>query len=303
MDRVPGVTDWMHPEIAEWQARGRRVRATGPTLGEVEVFVVDAPARTTEDLEPLVVVHGFPTSSFDFAHLLDAMSERRRVVLVDLPGFGLSDKPDMPYKVAGSADAVASVAAQLGLDRVALLSHDMGDTVVGELLARQLDGDWDVEVTRRVVTNGSIYIEMAHLTDGQLLLLSLPDERAEAGPGPDLLAASLVATLAPAHSDVDMSAHAELQCHLAGDRLLPRIIRYIEERRANESRFTGAIETHPSELHVVWGPEDPIAVAAMAERLHAARPDATLTWIDGAGHYPQLEDPAAYLAALDAAIG
>ncbi|UDY36403.1 alpha/beta fold hydrolase [Dermatobacter hominis] len=297
------MTTWMHPEIGDWEARGRRVAASGPTLGDVDVFVVDAPARTSEELEPLVVVHGFPTSSFDFAHLVDQLSDRRRVVLVDLPGFGLSDKPDAPYRVAGSADAVASVCDQLGLRRFALLSHDMGDTVVGELLARQLDGDWDVDVTRRVVTNGSIYIEMAHLTDGQLMLLSMPDERAARGPGPELLAASLVATLAPAHADVDMSAHAELQCHLGGDRLLPRIIRYIEERRADEARFTGAIEAHPSDLHVVWGPEDPIAVAAMADRLVAARPDATLTWIEGAGHYPQLEEPRSYLEALRAAIG
>jgi pimeloyl-ACP methyl ester carboxylesterase len=293
----------MHPEIADWEARGQRLRASGPTLGEADVFVVDVAARSGEELEPLVVVHGFPTSSFDFAHLVDEMSERRRVVLVDLPGFGLSDKPDRPYQVAGSADAIASVVDQLGLGAVALLSHDMGDTVVGELLARQLDGDWAVEVTRRVVTNGSIYIEMAHLTDGQLLLLSMPDERAERGPGPELLAASLVATLAPEHAALDMGAHAELQCFQGGDTLLPRIIRYIEERRANESRFTGAIETHPSPLHIVWGPLDPIAVPAMADRLHEARPDATLAWIDGAGHYPQIEAPAAYLTALSAALG
>jgi pimeloyl-ACP methyl ester carboxylesterase len=292
----------MHPEIADWEARGRRLRASGPALAETEVFVVDAPARADE-LEPLVVVHGFPTSSFDFAHLLEELSARRRVVLVDLPGFGLSDKPDVAYTVAASADAVASAVDQLGLDSFALLSHDMGDTVVGELLARQIAGEWDVEVTRRVVTNGSIYIQMAQLTDGQLLLLSLPDERAAQGPGPELLAASLVATLAPAHADVDMGAHAELQCWQGGDALLARTIRYIEERRANESRFTGAIEAHPADLHIVWGPLDPIAVAPMAERLLAARPDATLTWIDGAGHYPQVEEPAAYLAALDAALG
>jgi pimeloyl-ACP methyl ester carboxylesterase len=296
------VSTWNHPEIEAWEARGRRMTATGPTLGELDVFVVDVPAGSDDEREPLVVVHGFPTSSFDFAHLVDRLAERRRVVLVDLPGYGLSDKPDRPYTIAGAADAVASVLDRLGIRRFALLSHDMGDTVVGELLARQLDGDWDVDVTRRVVTNGSIYIAMAQLTQGQLMLLDLPDALAEAGPGPELLAASLVATLAPAHSDVDMAAHAELQCHRDGDRLLPRLIRYIEERRANESRFTGAIEAHPSDLHVVWGPEDPIAVGAMADRLHAARPDSTLTWVDGAGHYPQIEEPEAYLAALDAAL-
>ncbi len=46
----------------------------------------------------------------------------------------------------------------LGVDRLGLLTHDVGDTVGGELLARQLEGAWDVEITDRTVTNGSIYM-------------------------------------------------------------------------------------------------------------------------------------------------
>jgi pimeloyl-ACP methyl ester carboxylesterase len=287
-----------HAELDDWAARGRHHDLLGH-----RVFAVDAPA-VSDELEPLLVVHGFPTSSFDHAHLLDPMRRRRRVVLIDLLGYGLSAKPDVHYTMSLQADLVVALTAALGLGRLALLTHDMGDTVGGELLARQTEGTWPVEVTRRVVTNGSIYIDMANLTDGQQLLLSLPDERLEWG-GPDraAVAASLVATLAPAASGTDMGAPAELVHHDGGAALLPRLIRYIEERRANESRFTGAIESHPSPLHVVWGPLDPIAVAAMADQLVARRPDATLTWIDGAGHYPGVESPDAYLAALEAALG
>lgn len=294
--------NWKHPGLAAWEARGERVPVGGPDLADQDVFVVDVAATGDVQEEPLLVVHGFPTSSYDWSHLVDCMARHRRVVLVDLPGFGLSDKPDARYRIASHADALIAVVDHLGLGRLAMLSHDMGDTVGGELLARQLEGRWDVEVTRRVVTNGSIYIGMAQLTAGQLMLLELPDERAEHGPGPELLAASLVATLAEGNSDVDMSAHAELVCHAGGDALLPRTIRYIEERRTDERRFTGAIEVHPSPLHVVWGPQDPIAVAPMAELLCATRTDATLTWIEGAGHYPQIESPDRYLAALDAAL-
>ena len=155
------------------------------------------------------------------------------------------------------------------------------------------------------MTNGSIYIEMARLTDGQQLLLSLPDEilPEQAGADPVALGTVLAATLAEKNHGMDLTAHAELVIHDGGNRIMPRLIRYIEERRANERRFTGAIESHPSPLHIVWGPEDPIAVAEMAPTLQAARADATLAWIDGAGHYPQIEDPdvwtAAVLAALD----
>lgn len=283
--------------MAAWEARG-----TYLDVGGDEVFAVDVACSGPAAGDPLLIVHGFPTSSFDYAHLVDALAVRRRVVAMDMVGFGLSAKPDRRYTMAVQADVVAAVAAHFGIDHCALLTHDMGDTVGGELLARSAEGTWPVEVTRRIVTNGSIYIEMAQLTAGQQLLLSMPDTVAPQGPGPEVVAASLVATLAPAHADVDMGAHAELVCHRGGDAVLARTIRYIEERRASERRFTGAIETHPSPLHVVWGPEDPIAVAAMADRLVAARPDAALTWIDGAGHYPGIEAPDAYLAAVEAAL-
>lgn len=285
-------------EVRAWADRGEIHHLAGHG-----VFVVDVPAADPDPaLEPLLVLHGFPTSTFDYAGIIDRLAAHRRVIAADFLGFGLSDKPDLHYTMGLQADLIVALTAELGLERIALLSHDMGDTVGGELLARNTEGAWPIEVTRRVVTNGSIYIEMANLTAGQLMLLSLPDEKAPGGTGVELLAASLAATLAPANAHLDMTAHAELTCHAEGDALLPRTIRYIEERRANERRFTGAIEDHPAPLHVIWGPEDPIAVAGMAERLVAARSDATLTWIDGAGHFPQTEAPAAWLAAVEVAL-
>lgn len=284
---------WTDPAVGEWAGRATTIMVDGE-----EVALWDVPATDEERHEPLLVVHGFPTSSYDWAHLVPRLARHRRVVLFDMLGFGLSAKPDRPYTIALQADVAEAVVASLGIDRLALMTHDVGDTVGGELLARSLEGGWAVEVTRRLVTNGSIYIEIAQLTDGQQMLLAQRDAVLPQGIGPELMAASLVATLAPGHADVDMAGHAELVCHRDGDRLLPRLIRYIEERRANERRFTGAIEAHPSPLHVAWGPEDPIAVAAMAERLVAARPDATLAWVDGTGHYPMVEDPERYLAAV-----
>ena len=80
--------------------------------------------------------------------------------------------------------------------------------------------------------------------------------------------------------------------------MLPRTIRYIEDRRAEEERFTGAIERHPSPLGVVWGALDPIAVYDMTARLLAARPDATLITLDDVGHYPMVEDPDGFATAV-----
>lgn len=270
------------------------------------IFVVDLPPGSAPAAEPLLVVHGFPTSSFDFHRVAPALATDRRVVLVDLLGFGLSAKPDLAYTVDCQADVVAGLTEALGLHELALLTHDMGDTVGGELLARQLEGRWPVEVTRRVVTNGSIYIAMAHLNPGQQLLLGLPDERLpeDAPLGEEAMVASLASTCGPAPeapaADLadDLAATWELMAHDGGHLLLPRLIRYIEERRRHERRFTGAIEGHPSPLAVVWGDADPIAVAPMVGRLREARADAAITMLAGVGHFPMLEAPDRLLAAV-----
>jgi pimeloyl-ACP methyl ester carboxylesterase len=285
-----------------WEAIGRHRDLAG-----YRVFTIDAPSIGPEVHEPLLILHGFPTSSFDYAAVLDALRAGRRVLLLDGLGYGLSAKPDQHYTLALQADLAEAFVADLGLSALALLTHDVGDTVGGELLARRQDGTWDVEVTRRVVTNGSIYIEQAHLTNGQQLLLSLPDEKLSADIPID--AASLTRSLRETFSpDVQLPEAGSREDPLPptveqilrdeGHTMLPRLIRYIEERRQNQARFTGAIERDPSPLHIVWGLDDPIAVPSMVDTLLAARPDATVVRLDGVGHYPMVEAPARFLDAV-----
>jgi pimeloyl-ACP methyl ester carboxylesterase len=290
----------MNPLAEAWRGRGRVVR-----LCDRQIFTVDLPAQGTALLPPLLVLHGFPTSSFDFHRVVGGLAAHRRVILFDMLGFGLSEKPDVAYRLAAQADLAVALTASLEIDRLGLLTHDIGDTVGGELLARQMEGSWDVEITDRVLANGSIYIELAHLSAGQVFLLDLPDRRLDDDALVDrsTVLAGLAATLGPgaAVDDDEAGAQWEMIAHLEGHRLLPRTIRYIEERRHNEARFTTAIEEHPSPLTVVWGDDDPIAVVAMTGRLLRARPDTGLHLLDRVGHYPMIEAPDRFLDALAAA--
>ncbi|HWD51851.1 MAG TPA: alpha/beta hydrolase [Acidimicrobiales bacterium] len=280
-----------------WERRGGRIPLAG-----YEVFVVDIDEAGPGGQEPLLVIHGFPTSSFDFHLVVDQLARDRRVVLFDMVGYGLSAKPDLAYTVDIQAEVAVALTQRLGLERLSLLTHDFGDTVGGELLARQEEGRWPVEIVRRVLTNGSIYIQMAHLSDGQNFLLSLPDQKlADTAPmDATTLAASLAATFSPSSnvSAGELQGTSELTARSDGLSLLPRTIRYIEERRRSESRFTGAIEDHPSPLHVVWGADDPIAVVGMVDRLQEARPDAGIEVLDGVGHFPMLEAPDRFRAGV-----
>jgi pimeloyl-ACP methyl ester carboxylesterase len=279
-----------------WRARGR-VRV----LNGRDVFVVDIPARRPADRPPLLVLHGFPTSSFDFHRVVDRLAETRRVVLFDMLGYGLSAKPDLAYDIGLQADLAMALVGDLGWDRLGLLTHDVGDTVGGELLARQLEGRWDVDVVDRTLTNGSIYLGLAHLSAGQLFLLDLPDEQLAVEDAPDqaTVTGGITATFSAVTPIDEEEAVAQWQmiAHHGGHRLLPRLIRYIEERRRHEARYTGAIEDHPSPLAVVWGRDDPIADVAMTEQLRRARPELRLEVLDGVGHYPMVEAPDRFVAA------
>ncbi len=283
--------------VQTWAAAGQHVEAGG-----FRVFMTDR-AAVREESPPLLVLHGFPSCSFDWRHVLDQLAARRRVILLDFLGFGLSDKPDLRYGIRLQANLAQQMVLGLGLREVSLLTHDMGDTVGGELLARSLEGTLGFEIHRRVITNGSIYLSMAQLTPGQQALLSLPDERLPADRTADEwkpgFVAGLSSTFAPARQPRgdEMDAQWELMAVDEGYRLLPRLIRYIEDRRVDEKRFTGAIEVHPSPLGIIWGELDPVAVHPMALRLREARTDAPLTTLDGVGHYPMIEDPDRFVAA------
>ncbi len=260
-----GADDDLH----EWESRGRYLTIDGRS-----VWVLDVSAAAAgSTLDPLLVLHGYPSCSFDWHLVLDALRAHRRVITLDFLGFGLSDKPDVRYSMRLQADVVEGVARRLGLTSVAMLTHDMGDTVGGELLARSLEGSLPFAVSQRVLTNGSIYIDMAHLTRGQEVLLSLDDAPT------DLVVArgfkaGLAATFSPKSTipDDELDAQWLFAERNGGNRLMARTIRYIEDRRAEERRFTGAIEAHPSPLGVVWGADDPIAIVAMTDQLVRARP-------------------------------
>src|SRR4051794_28026708 len=95
----------------------------------------------------LTLLHGFPSSSHDWAKAGPALAESHALVLPDFLGFGASDKPpDHTYSLHEQADLVEAVWAQIGVASTALLAHDYAVSVTQELLARRAEGRLSVEL-------------------------------------------------------------------------------------------------------------------------------------------------------------
>ncbi|MGA8846204.1 MAG: alpha/beta hydrolase [Nocardioides sp.] len=272
-------------DVRTWYAGGEHRQVL-----DRRIFVRDTGGPGT----PIVIVHGFPGSSHDWARVVPVLAVQRRVVAFDLPGYGASEKtPGASYTLFRQADVVEALLGDLGIRRCVVVAHDMGDTVTAELLARRRHGRLDVEVEQVVLTNGSIFIDQAALTRGQRLTLRLP-ARALPFPLPTaILRRSLAESFAPGAPAPVGAIEAMIASirHDRGDRLLPVLIRYIEERRRHQARWTEALVAYDGPLALLWGEQDPIAVLAMAHRLADLRPGTAVRTFADLGHWLSLEAP------------
>ena len=80
---------------------------------------------------PVLLLHGFPTSSHLYRNILPELGKTHRAIALDLPGYGLSDKPlDVAYDYDFYADVISSFLAALGIEETNLVVHDLGGPIV-----------------------------------------------------------------------------------------------------------------------------------------------------------------------------
>jgi pimeloyl-ACP methyl ester carboxylesterase len=290
------VAAWRRSGIDE-SFRGRRIH------------VHLRPGRNREETEGprplLLLLHGFPSSSFDFAPLLDRLADLDALTF-DFLGFGLSDKPaDHVYSLLWQADLVEEMVGRHGRDRrVLIAAHDMGTSVATEIHARDLAGRLSFEPAAVLLFNGSIVLERASLTWVQRLLRSPVGPLAAQLGSERLFRRQFGALFSPGHplSEQEAADQWELISAAGGSRLGDRLIYYLGERVAFADRWHGAIRSWPGRLGFLWGMRDPVATTEVLEALRAMRPQATVTELADLGHYPQIEAPERVAAALRAQL-
>jgi pimeloyl-ACP methyl ester carboxylesterase len=247
--------------------------------------------------DPLLLIHGFPTASWDWAPLWSRLAARHRVLALDMIGFGFSAKPRrFEYSIHAQADLLEAFLAREGVTRYRILAHDYGDTVAQELLARQRDGHAAARIEAVCLLNGGLFPETHRPLVTQRLLASPI--------GPLIARFSTYRTFSASMrriwgnqppNDLELRAMWMLVVENDGLAVMAQLIGYMAERRRLRARWVGALVDADVPVRLIDGVADPISGARMVARYRELVPHPDVIELAGVGHYPQLEAPDAVL--------
>ncbi|KPH01049.1 alpha/beta hydrolase [Pseudomonas sp. MYb2] len=248
---------------------------------------------TTGQGEPLLLIHGFPTASWDWHYLWQPLAQRYRMIACDMLGFGDSAKPlNHTYSLLEQADLQQALLAHLQIEQpVHVLAHDYGDSVAQELLARHYEDR--IEIASCVFLNGGLFPETHRPVLMQKLLLSPLGWMIGRAFTRDALVKSFRQIFGPQTrpSESEMDDFWSLVDSNRGPRIMHKLINYIPERRVQRDRWVAAMQRGEIPLRLIDGEVDPISGAHMVERYRELIPDADTVQLPGIGHYPQTEAP------------
>lgn len=250
----------------------------------------------------ILMIHGYPTMSFDYAPLFNKLKNDFYVCALDTPGYGFSDKPQDGYDYSIDDDArlvdeyIREIAS---LDEFVLLTHDKGDSVGLALLQiYQAYDEKPYQINHHFITNGNIYLPLAQLTNSQKALLNsisgpLISALLSGAPLAEGLVDLAFATTLP-QSEID--SYASIFDYQDGGRVQHEIIEYLNERSENEVGWLKALAKSEIPTTLIWGELDEIAPTAVPdfvwENYLQARVVPAFYWrIPCANHYLQVDQP------------
>ncbi len=248
--------------------------------------------------EVVLLIHGFPTASWDWWQMWETLIAHYRVLTLDMIGFGFSAKPKKyAYSIFDQADLIEQYLESKQVNTVKILSHDYGDTVAQELLARfneRKDKQEDIlEITSLCFLNGGLFPETHRPLLIQKLLMSPMGRvvgffvnRKKLGKnfkkifGPDTQ---------PTENELD--EFWELIIGNGGKSIFHLLIGYMRERAGNRTRWVEGIQQTTIPIRLINGLYDPISGQHMANRYKEIIPNPDVIELKNIGHFPLIESP------------
>jgi len=301
----------------DWRAAGRYFTWQSPAPENrdrpVQVFYTCIGDATKP---AILMLHGFPTSSFDFRLLIQALQADFHVCTLDFPGYGVSDKPAGGYRYSLGGDAHLAwdfVTNIVKLKEFVLLSHDRGDSVALNFLQIYQGADNPpFRIRHQFLTNANLYLPLANLTEFQKRMLDpatsaaavqrVTAERLAAGMGASNYSPALDA------SDPEVRGLAFNFAWQNGVGVIPATIQYLNERKVMEVGFLEALSRSDVPATLIWGIHDMVSPLRVADYVWntALKPRAAPAsyWIlPCANHYLQHDQPEALAAVMRLVLG
>lgn len=242
----------------------------------------------------LLLIHGFPTASWDWHKMWGTLADKYQVYACDLIGFGYSDKPrNYNYSLTDQARLNEAFVQHLGIKEAHLLVHDYGVSVAQEMLAafkeRGLEG---FQILSCCFLNGGLFPELHRARTIQKLLNSPVGFLLNRFLSKNSLRKSFNEIYGEKKaSEKEIDQFYRLITYNGGKAIVHRLMRYINDRRVNAKRWKNALTEATIPLQFINGPLDPVSGRHLADYCRQLLPDADVTILEGVGHYPQDEAP------------
>ena len=278
-----------YSELEQWQQGGKWFK-----YRDHSIF-----CRIEGKGEPLVLIHGFPTSSWDWHALWPALTERYFVIAIDMIGFGFSDKPvDYEYSITDQADLISGFISELGVKRCDIFCHDYGVNVAQELLSRDIKGELSYDIHSVCFLNGGLFPEAHQPVFVQRLLSSSLGGIISRFITRNTYESAMCRLFGPSNQPDQELLHSfwELVEYNNGLGLIHRLVRYIDERRCHRNRWVEALQKTSTPMQFINGVADPASGIEMADRYEEMIDGGNVVRLEGVGHYPHIETPQRVLA-------
>ena len=243
----------------------------------------------------IVLLHGYPTSSYDWHLIWSGLNTDYRLIAMDMLGFGFSDKPsDIDYTIGMQTDIWEALLKELNIKNINLIAHDYGDNVAQEFLARNIEQQekYPLKIKSLTLLNGGLFPETHRPTTIQSLLGSPIGGLVAAFTNQTLFNKNFSKVFGPntQPNPQDLIDQWYVICHQKGYEIANKLTHASNDREKNRKRWVGALTSPKVPILYISGQYDPVTGSETVDRYLELVPNPNVIKLDSIGHFPQLEN-------------
>lgn len=251
------------------------------TLYGAKIRYVEAGSGPT-----VVLLHGMGGNAESWAATIPALAQKYHVIAPDQIGFGKSDKPLIPYRVAVYVDFLDALLKELKIDKATLVGNSLGGWIAASYTLT-----YPARVAGLVLVDAAGYAAPKEIDLNGLYGSLNPTTRA--GVRDTLRKVFYNQALADSDLMIDMGLRTRI---MAGDGYTINAL--VDSVKRGEDTLDGRLKAVTVPTLIVWGRQDGLTPLALGEQFKKDIPNAQLVVIDKCGHVPQVEQSAEFNAAL-----